>query len=140
MMAMDLQWWLWIYNDGYGFTITKNHKMKQTNRKRKENPRAQSTPKRLTEGTTPEIEIKKGEKKEKSNNKKTHIWQNSKIRNFPRMEQKKKKWNKIWNRIIKYKKQKQNKSTKHKHTQKSSFPTAKVQKQQIKTTTLKQQN
>ena len=37
--------------------------MKQTNQNRKENPRAQSAPKRLTEGTTHEIGIKKGEKK-----------------------------------------------------------------------------
>ena len=47
--------------------------MKQTNQKRKENPRAQSAPKHLTEGTTHEIGIKKGEKKKRKATKRTHI-------------------------------------------------------------------
>ena len=48
--------------------------MKQTNQNRKENPRAQSAPKRLTEGTTHEIGIKKGEKKrEKQQQKDTYL-------------------------------------------------------------------
>ena len=47
--------------------------MKQTNQKRNENPRAQSSPKRLTEGTTHEIGIKKGNKKRKATTKR-HIF------------------------------------------------------------------
>ena len=47
--------------------------MKQTNQNRKENPRAQSAPKRHTEGTTHEIGIKKGEKK-REKQQKGHIF------------------------------------------------------------------